>query len=145
MTKRTALLIAGLSAAAVATARAQGTGADTAALREQVTRAAERWAALLDSGQYDVSWDSAAPLLRGMISRDRWPSMAVMMRGPAETIGGRRLTSIEYDATFPGAPPGRYVQLAYALSTPAGEVSETIVVQQTGDTWRVAMYGVRGR
>jgi len=120
--------------------RAQEAG-DSAAAHQ----AAVAWLQLLDDEEYQVTLDSAAPLLRQMTgSVERWEQFVEMARPNVAVPVERRLVLVEADVQIPGAPPGRYTRLTFEMPAVDRLAVETVVVQQMDDGWRVAMYGVRG-
>jgi len=109
-----------------------------------VLAAARRWLALLDSGHYAESLDSAAPLLRQMAgSTETWRQLVSRARlgfpaGPSRTL-------VEFDPApdVTGAPAGRYVRITFRVAAGSAMVNEVLVLEETGQGWCVAMYGTR--
>ena len=115
--------------------------ADTAAAH----RAALAWLALVDSGAYAASLDSAAPLLRQMIaSTDQWEQFLGMARAPFPNRIQRELLEAEIDPSLPVTHPGRYIRLTFRIRGLKEQTTESVVLQAQSNGWRVAMYGVRG-
>lgn len=117
---------------------------DTAAVTS-ATQAAVAWLALVDNGQFDDSWDAAAPVLQGALTKAAWSQALLQARGPLEPFGARALTSAQYVTTLPNAPPGPYVVLQYRTKVARGrEVVETVTPMRLPDgSWRVSGYYVR--
>jgi hypothetical protein len=114
---------------------------DTAAAH----RAARSWLALVDSGAYAASLDSAAPLLRQLIaSGDRWQEYLVISRAGFSSKLHRELMEAEVDPSLPVVPPGRYIRLTFRIRQAKKSATESVVMQAQDEGWRVAMYGVRG-
>ncbi len=114
---------------------------DSAAVRV----AARAWLALLDADQYEVTLDSAAPLLRQLSgSVEDWRQFLSLARGGVTAPVQRALVGSDAAPHLPGAPPGRYWQLTFAIVQGATRVLENVVLVQTPGGWRVAMYGLRG-
>ena len=114
---------------------------DTAAAH----RAARSWLALVDSGAYAASLDSAAPLLRQLIaSTDQWQEYLVISRAGFSPRLQRELMEAEVDPSLPVAPPGRYIRLTFRIRQARQSATESVVMQAQEEGWRVAMYGVRG-
>ena len=114
---------------------------DTAAAH----RAALSWLALVDSGAYAASLDSAAPLLRQMIaSGDMWQEYLQLSRAGFSPRLHRELMEAEIDPSLPVAPPGRYIRLTFRIRQARLSATESVVMQAHDEGWRVAMYGVRG-
>lgn len=114
---------------------------DTAAAH----RAARSWLALVDSGAYAASLDSAAPLLRQLIaSGDQWHEYLVISRAGFTSRLHRELMEVEVDPSLPVAPPGRYIRLTFRIRQARKSATESVVMQAQDEGWRVAMYGVQG-
>lgn len=106
-------------------------------------RAALAWLALVDSGRYAASLDSAAPLLREMItSPEQWAEFLAVSR-EGFTVLRRELLIAELDPSLPVVPPGRYIRLTFRITGRKSEATESVVLQAQPTGWRVAMYGVQ--
>jgi hypothetical protein len=114
---------------------------DTAAAH----RAALAWLALVDSGAYSASLDSAAPMLRRMIaSGEQWEEF---LRGARNGLGLgviRELLEVELEPSLPVMLDGRYLRLTFRIRRARRTATEAVVLQELDDGWRVAMYGLRG-
>src|SRR4051812_48828122 len=95
------------------TSHAQDRGADSLATKVAQSAAA-RWLALVDSGRYAASWDSAGVGLQTAISKAEWNAAAIAARSQVDPLGQRRLTTVQYSRELPDAPPGEYVMLQYS-------------------------------
>jgi hypothetical protein len=101
------VILAGLLVVAAAAApddAEQVAGAEAAALA---------WLALTDSGSYAQSWDQAAGMFQGAISRESWISAVVNARQPLGKVISRKVKSALYTRSLPGAPAGEYVVIQY--------------------------------
>jgi hypothetical protein len=109
-----------------------------------VLAAARHWLALLDSGHYAESLDSAAPLLRQMAgSTDAWRQLVGRARAGFPASPGRTLVEVNFAPDLAGAPAGRYVRITFRVAAGSAMVNEVLALQATGQGWRVAMYGTR--
>lgn len=134
------LLLAGLLTSAPIALRAQNAAETDSA---EAHRAALAWLALVDSGLYAASLDSAAPLLREMItSPEQWAEFLATSREGFATLR-RELLIAELDPSLPVVPPGRYIRLTFRITGGKSEATESVVLQAQSSGWRVAMYGVR--
>ncbi|GIW53286.1 MAG: hypothetical protein KatS3mg081_2641 [Gemmatimonadales bacterium] len=107
-----------------------------------VVREAERWLRLLDEERHAEALDSAAPLLRQMArSPQSWAAFLSEARAGLLPPFERRLVASDPNPDLPAAPPGRYWALTFELARSA--VRETVVLQQVGESWRVAMYRIQ--
>jgi hypothetical protein len=135
-----ALLLALLPSALLAQ-----TPVDTAAAVSAAKAAASRWLAVVDGGQYAVSWDDASTSFQGAVPKPAWEQTIATTRAPFDPVGTRQLVGARYTTDLPNAPPGPYVLLQYRTSVPGGKsVVETVVPVLDGERgWRVSGYFVR--
>jgi hypothetical protein len=107
--------------------------------------AASSWLGLIDRGELEESWDSAASLFRGAVARPAWTTAVRTARNPFEPLGARTLLSASFQTKLPSAPPGEYVVLQYRTKAGGGRtVVETITPMKEPDgRWRVSGYYVR--
>ena len=107
--------------------------------------AAEIWLALVDDGQFDKSWDTAAKILRNLVKKDEWIKLAKVKRPPLGKVVSRKLAESTPAKTFPGAPEGTYVALQYNTEFERKKVArETVTVAVDVDgQWRVCGYYIR--
>jgi hypothetical protein len=109
--------------------------------------AATSWLALIDQGDIDASWDSAASAFRQAVTRPDWSRAVGQARGSFEPFGARHLLGARYETSLPNAPPGKYVILQYETGVSQGRtVVETVVPSlDTDGRWRVGGYFIRPR
>jgi hypothetical protein len=106
--------------------------------------AAQRWLALVDSGRYAASLDSAAPLFRQMAgTADSWSQFLRQARVKFPPNPGSSRVVVRFDKAYTpeGAPSGRYVRIDFRVGAAGATVPEFVVLQETPTGWRVAMYG----
>jgi hypothetical protein len=114
----------------------------------QLVGAARRWLALVDSGRYATSFDSAAPLLRQMAgTADGWGKFVGQARTKFPPNPGSSRVVVRVDLAYSpeGAPPGRYVRVDFRVVAAGVTVPEFVVLQEMPAGWLVAMYGTTGR
>jgi Protein of unknown function (DUF4019) len=75
--------------------------------------AAESWLKLVDSGDYDASWDQAAKLFKGAVTKGQWKQAMAAARVPLGKLVSRKVKSREYKEQLPGAPDGKYVVIQF--------------------------------
>jgi hypothetical protein len=109
---------------------------------ESVARA---WLALIDAGNYDQSWSTAAQMFRQKVTQSQWHSMASSVRGPLGKLTSRTLQSATFKNTLPGAPDGEYVIVRFASSfeNMANAVETVVPMKDPDGTWRVAGYFIK--
>lgn len=112
---------------------------------EAAKASAEAWLALVDQGKYGESWDQAAKLFKGAVSREKWKESVGAVRGPLGKVVSRTLKSRQYAESLPGAPDGRYVVIQYETAFERKKSAvETITPAADPDgAWRVSGYYVR--
>ena len=71
----------------------------------EATAAALAWLALLDGGDYEHSWSSAAKLFRGSVEEPRWVKMVSRTRGMLGALQSRQLLSASAAHSLAAASP----------------------------------------
>jgi hypothetical protein len=108
-------------------------------------KAAESWLALVDSGKYGDSWEQAASLFKGAITKGKWEEALNGTRKPLGKLESRKLLGATYTKELPGAPDGDYVVIQYSSSfANKKSATETVTPAREKDgTWRVAGYFIK--
>ena len=106
---------------------------------------AESWLQGIDSGNYAGSWDQAAALFKGAVTKEQWKSALTATRTPLGKLVSRKLRSATYTKSLPGAPDGEYVVLQYDTSFEHKQSAiETITPMLDKDgVWRVSGYFIK--
>jgi len=122
-----------------------GSGAASGQAEEQAVRAAERWLALVDKGDFSASWDEASELFKAAVTKEQWRQSLTAARKPLGELASRKLRSRQYATTLPGAPDGEYVVIQYETSfRRKREAVETVTPMRDRDgTWRVSGYFIK--
>lgn len=105
---------------------------------------AKEWLALVDAGDYESSWEQAAPFFQNNISQAKWAGALTQVRAPLGELMTRELSHSASKMDLPGAPKGEY--LIMRLSTTfLNQVSavETLTLQQGSQGWRVVGYFIK--
>jgi len=107
--------------------------------------AAESWLKLVDDGKYDASWDQAAKLFKGAVTKEQWIQAVGATRAPLGKLVSRKVKSRQYTEKVPGAPDGKYVVIQFETSFAAkASAVETVTPMVDPDgAWRVSGYYVR--
>jgi hypothetical protein len=108
-------------------------------------RAAESWLKLVDDGQYGASWEQAAKMFKGAVTKEQWMQAGRGAREPLGKLVTRKLKSRQYTEKLPGAPDGKYVVIQFDTVF-AGKSSavETVTPMLDPDgIWRVSGYYVK--
>jgi hypothetical protein len=124
------------------------TGAESAEkskAEKAATEAAKKWLALVDAGKYPESWEQAAQLFKGAVSKKKWlEAMNTTRKFFGKNIS-RKLKSRRYHTELPGAPDGKYVVIQFQTSFAHKKSSiETITSMLDKDgKWRVSGYYIK--
>jgi hypothetical protein len=104
--------------------------------------AAEPWLALVDSEKYAQSWEDAAGLFKGAVTQEQWLRTMQATRKPFGKNIDRKLRSVSYLTSLPGAPDGEYVVIKYKSTFENKRMAiETITPMLDKDgKWRVSGY-----
>lgn len=121
-------------------APARNPEAETAAVK-----AAQEWLALIDGGDYVISWAESAPLLKAAVPQDQWDKMMDAARKPFGKKLSREKISSVYKTAMPGAPDGEYVIIQFKASfeNKKSAVETVTPMKDQEGTWRVSGYYIK--
>lgn len=107
--------------------------------------AAESWLKLTDAGDAGASWDQAAKLFKGAVTKEQWTQALAGVRPPLGKVISRKLMSRQYSEKVPGAPDGKYVTIQYetTFERKASAVETITPMLDPDGVWRVSGYFVR--
>ena len=107
--------------------------------------AAESWLKLVDEGKYDESWDRAAKLFKGAVTKPKWREALSGTRAPLGKLVTRRVSSRRYAEKLPGAPDGKYVVIQFntVFEHKASAVETITPMLHPDGVWRVSGYFIR--
>lgn len=107
--------------------------------------AAESWLKLSDAGDGAATWEQAAKLFKGVVTKEQWTQALAGVRPPLGKVVSRKLTSRQYSEKLPGAPDGKYVVIQYeTVFEKRSSAVETITPMLDPDgVWRVSGYLIR--
>jgi hypothetical protein len=139
------MTIVAVLALATQTSPVAAQAVDTAGSVRAATVAAESWLRVVDQQQYAASWDSAATIFKGAVTRDQWVQAATQARASIGALGARDKPATQYTTQLPGVPAGQYVVLQYRTTAgPGRTVAEMVTAVLDGARgWRVVGYFVR--
>jgi len=139
VSSRTLLFVGIIAVTCVAPARAAETPEDLA------QKAAESWLKLTDAGDAAASWEQAAKLFKGAVTKEQWAQALAGVRPPLGKVISRKLMSRQYSEKLPGAPGGKYVTIQYqtVFENRASAVETVTPMQDPDGVWRVSGYFVR--
>jgi opacity protein-like surface antigen len=138
--KTRALVCVGIVVAVLtAPARAADTPEDLA------QSAAEAWLKLTDAGNAGASWDQAARLFKGAVTKEQWTQALAGVRPPLGKVVSRKVLSRQYAEKLPGAPDGKYVTIQYetVFENKASAVETITPMLDPDGAWRVSGYFIR--
>ena len=106
---------------------------------------ARDWLALVDSGEYEKSWERASSLFRNAVDEAGWKQALNGTRTPLGNVLSRELKSAQFATNLPGAPDGEYVVIQFSSKFDMKESAiETVTPMMDEDgTWRVAGYFIK--
>jgi len=104
--------------------------------------AAESWLKLVDTGNYEASWDQAAKLFKGAVTREQWKQASAGVRAPLGKLISRKVKGREYTEKVPGAPDGKYVIIQFdsVFEKKASSVETVTPMLDPDGVWRVSGY-----
>jgi len=110
--------------------------------RNDTDSAATSWLKLIDTGNYDASWQTASSLFQNAVSQTDWSKSIKAVRTPLGPVTKRLLASSKETTTQPGAPDGHYRILSYSTSfaNKHSAVETLTLMQETDGSWRSAGY-----
>jgi Protein of unknown function (DUF4019) len=108
-------------------------------------KAADRWLAVVDKGDYAASYERAASLFKAAIDKDGWVRQVKAVRDPLGKVVSRKLQSAQYTTTLPGAPDGEYVVCQYQTSfeNKKSAVETVVTMLDKDEQWRVSGYFIK--
>jgi len=111
---------------------------------KDVIEAGRKWLALVDSGQYDETWEIASPLLKSKVSKEKWNDGLQNLRKPLGKLVSRTPEKFARAHQLPGAPAGDYVIVEYTSTFENGKHPEQLTWSlEKDDIWRVSGYFIR--
>jgi hypothetical protein len=111
---------------------------------EAAVAAADKWLALVDTGDYETSWKRAASLFRNAVSPEVWAASASAGRLPFGKLVSRKLVSANSMTTLPGAPDGKYVVIQYSAVYEHKQAAiETVTPMFDDGEWKVSGYYIK--
>jgi hypothetical protein len=119
--------------------------AHSAAPVDAARKAASEWLSMVDSGDFNGSWERAASSFKRAVTAQQWTQASMSVRGPLGGVKSRREKAAQETKTLPGAPDGQYVviQLETVFEQKSAAVETVIMALDTDGAWRVTGYFVR--
>lgn len=104
--------------------------------------AAEKWLAVLDSGNYPATWSDASATLKIKLPQESWVKIMEAMRKPLGTIKARKIIEQIPKVDPQGLPKGEYMIILYSSSfSNKSDAKELVILQQESNgEWRILTY-----
>ena len=108
-------------------------------------QAAEEWLMLIDASDFGASWDNAAALFKKAITKEQWEKAILPIKSAMGDLISRKVKSVKYTDSLPGAPDGEYVVIQFLTSfTNKKSAIETVTPMKDPDgKWRVSGYYIK--
>ncbi len=106
---------------------------------------AKMWLSLVDEGDGSKSWSEAAGYFRNAVSREQWEQTALSIRNPLGKVLSRKLETVVFRTSLPGAPDGKYMIITFSSSFERKKSAvETVIpmIDEDGE-WRVSGYYIK--
>ena len=106
--------------------------------------AAEHFLQLIDSGQYQESWQQTAPFFQSQVSQKQWADQLQNVQPLFGAAEKRAIKSARHATSLPGAPDGKYFVLQFdTVFVKKKGALETVTMSQIDEQWQVAGYFIR--
>jgi hypothetical protein len=103
------------------------------------------WLELVDSGNFDETWEQAAEFFKNAVDKEEWVKALKRFRVPLGKMVSREVKSTRYTESAPGAPDAEYVIIQYSTSfenKKSGIETITPMLDKDGK-WRVSGYYIK--
>ena len=106
--------------------------------------AAIDWLEIVDSGNYEQSWERSAPFFQSQITMADWIQALNQVRAPLGKALSRVLNSANAHTTLPGVPEGDYVVVTLVTDFEQKSTSiETITLSKVKGDWLPVGYFIK--
>jgi hypothetical protein len=116
---------------------------------DEAVASAETWLALVDSEQYEQSWEASSDMLKEQVSAADWQqalqdvqTQLATFVGSAVDLSQRDLVMAERLEDMPQLPEGEYVMVRYRTSQEGHNFAEVVTLRDDAGDWRVVGYFV---
>jgi len=106
---------------------------------------AENWLSIIDTEQYEDSWENGAIFLKNEVTKEQWVRSMNKYRKSLGKKIKRKLKNRQYMTDIPDAPAGEYVVIQFdTVFENKIEAIETVTPMLDPDgKWRVAGYFIK--
>ncbi len=107
--------------------------------------AAQKWLSLVDKGRYGESWQDAASYFKRVVSRPEWTQSMQAFREPLGKLVSRKVRSVTYRTSLPGAPDREYVVIEFdsAFTNKEAAIETVTPMLDTDRAWHVSGYFIK--
>ena len=114
-------------------------------IKEIAQETALAWLTMIDSGEYQESWEASSGYFKKAISKEKWQESLIAIRQPLGEILSRELILSQYETSLPGAPDGEYVVMQFKTSfeNKKSAVETVTPMLDVDGVWRVSGYYIR--
>lgn len=139
------IVAAGLCGLVTVIGLAPARAVDRAEAAKEATAAAERWLGLVDQGKFNGSWLEASTYFRNVTTKQQWKQQVSVWRSALGSVVSRKLRTVQYLTTMPGAPDGEYVMIQYdtTFAHKKSAVEVVVPMMDADGKWRVSEYSIR--
>ena len=107
--------------------------------------AAKSWLALADAGEYSQTWEQAAGVFQAAVSKPNWQSAVKGVRSPLGSLRSRKIKSVTFTRSIPGAPDGEYVVIQYEsrFENKDAAIETATPLREKDGSWKVSGYFIK--
>lgn len=103
------------------------------------------WLEAIDSGEFELAWEEASPLLQRPLSPNMLERTISAARRDFGSVESRRRTRVISETSMPGAPKNDYKEFTYQTRfTNKPSITEIITPHLEEGVWKVSGYYVNG-
>lgn len=112
---------------------------------QKALKAADKFLALVDAGQYAKSYKETSSLFQHHVREKEWVSRISRTRSTFGAVASRKMAKAKYLTNFLGAPEGDYYLLVFQTSfKDKAHAIELVTTQKgAGGEWKVCGYVLR--
>jgi hypothetical protein len=135
-----ALLLGATLPGSLPRAAEAATDAGDPAEHQGVRVAALKFLAIVDSGNYDDTWQHAGDYLRAVSTQKEWTDGLASARGPIGALQSRELRGSAFTPKLEDGRPGRYYTVYYTSRLGGESWEERVTLARRADGWAVEGY-----
>lgn len=112
-----------------------------AASSQEAQASAEAWLSLVDNQKYAESWAESSSMFQSRVAQQKWMEMSKSVREPLGQVTARKLLTVTFAKSLPGAPDGDYAVLRFQSSFKnKADAVETVTLVLDGGKMKSAGY-----